>query len=154
MNPLRLLSNAHSARVLQRVALTGALAAAFTAAACAGDSSTGLKPPQVSGAYPMATARGLAVPHTFTDAAGSKLTIEGGALTMTDGGKFTLKYKGKLNALVFDLTDEGTFSASGSLVTFTPDNGDPKYTGRVQGRTVIVDDFKIAGAKFALGFAS
>ena len=56
--------------------------------------------------------------------------------------------------IVFDLTDEGRFTASGSLVTFTPDNGDPKYTGRVQGRTVIVDDFKIAGAKFALGFAS
>jgi hypothetical protein len=152
MNPLRLLSNARSVRALQRVTLTGALAAAFAAAACSGDSSTGPKTARLPGAYSMATARGLAVPHTFTDAAGSKLTIEGGSLTMTDGGKFTLQYKGKLNALVFDLTDEGTFTVSGSVVTFTPDNGDPKYTARVQGRTVVVDDFKIAGAKFALGF--
>jgi hypothetical protein len=52
------------------------------------------------------------------------------------------------------LTDEGTFTVSGSLVTFTPDNSDPKYTGCVQGRTVIVGDFKIARAKYPLGFAS
>ena len=154
MISLRLFSDLRSPRAFHRAALTSVAAMTFAVAGCSGDSSTAPKTPQqLPGAYPMATARGLAVPHTFTDGAGSKLTIEGGSLTMTSSGTFTLKYKGKLNALTFDLTDDGTFSVSGTIVTFTPDDGEPKYTGRVVGKTVVVDDFKIAGAKFALGFA-
>lgn len=137
----------------RRVALIGALAVAAISAACSSDSSTGPSKVEVTGAHPMATARGLAVPHTFTDAAGSKLTIEGGGLTLNSDGTFALKYKGKLNALTFDLTDEGTYKLSGKIVTFTPEDGDPIYLGRVVGSSVIVDDFKIAGAKFELGFA-
>ena len=100
----------------------------------------------------MATAQGMAVPHTFTDAAGSKLTIEGGGIVLNPGGTYELHYKGKLNALTFDLTDEGTYKLAGKIATFTPDDGDPSYTGQVIGTTVIVEDFKIAGAKFDLGF--
>jgi len=137
--------------VARRVAIIGAFAAAAITAACGSD-STGPSKVEVTGARPMATARGLAVPHTFTDGAGSKLTIEGGGLTMNADGTYALKYKGKLNALVFDLTDEGTYKLSGSIVTFTPEDDDPNYTGRVAGGSVLVDDFKIAGVKFALGF--
>ena len=100
----------------------------------------------------MSTAQGMKVPHTFTDPAGSKLTIESGGLTMNSDGTFELKYKGKLNALTFNLTDEGTFTVAGSTVTFTPDDGDPAYTGRVSGKSIVVDDFKIAGVKWDLGF--
>ena len=135
----------------QLAALTALAVAAFTTA-CSNDSSSG---PVVSqtGSFGMATARGMAVPHTFTDAAGSKLTIEGGRITLNSDGTFELHYKGKLNALTFDLTDEGTYKMSAATATFTPDDGDPAYTGRVIGKTVSVDDFKIAGAKFDLGFA-
>jgi hypothetical protein len=150
-NRLLSVSRRSSSRTLHHLALAGALVSTFAVTACSGDSSTSPSTPQVPGAYPMATARGMPVPHTFTDAAGSKLTIQGGGLTMTSAGAYTLAYKGKLNALTFDLSDEGTFTVSGSIVTFKPD-GEPSYTGRIQGRTVIIDDFKIAGAKFDLAF--
>jgi hypothetical protein len=127
---------------------------AVITAACGSDSATGPSKVQVAGAYPMSTARGLPVPHTFTDAAGSKLTIEGGSMTIDANGTYALKYKGKLNALTFDLTDEGTYALSGSTMTFTPeDTDDPPFTGKVQGKSVLVDGFKIAGVKFALGFS-
>jgi hypothetical protein len=154
MTSLRTLSDLRFPRAFQRAMLAGVLTAAFAVAGCSSDSSTGPSiPRQLPGAYPMATAEGLAVPHTFTDGAGSKLTIQGGSLTMTSGGTFSLSYKGKLNALTFDLSDEGTYVVSGTTVTFTPDDGGAKYTGRVVGKTVVVDGFKIAGVKFALGFA-
>jgi hypothetical protein len=140
----------------RQLAAAGALAAATFVGACSSDSSTGPAKPvpakPVPGSYPMATARGMAVPHTFTDAVGKKLTIQGGALTMSANGKYTLNYKGKLNTLTFDLTDEGSFSQAGATVTFTPDDGDPAYTGRTVGQSLVVDGFKIAGAKFDLGF--
>ena len=104
-----------------------------------------------NGAYPMKTARGMAVPHTFTDSKGSKLTVEGGTLTLGAGGTYALNYKGKLNALTFDLTDEGKVSVSGTTAVFTPDDGDPSYSGKIQGGKITVN-FKIAGAAFDLGF--
>ena len=139
-------------RLVRRTAVIGVFAIAAMAAACSSDSSTGPSKSTVAGAYPMSTAQGMKVPHTFTDNAGSKLTIESGGLTMNSDGTFALKYKGRLNALNFDLTDEGTFSLAGSTVTFTPDDGDPSYTGRVSGKSITVDDFKIAGVKWDLGF--
>jgi len=139
-------------RLARLAATVSAFSLALITGACSSDSSTGPSKTGVAGAYPMSTAQGMKVPHTFTDAAGSKLTIESGGLTMKSDGTFELKYKGKLNALNFDLTDEGTFSLSGSTVTFTPDDGDPAYTGRVTGKAIVVDDFKIAGVKWDLGF--
>jgi hypothetical protein len=135
----------------QLAALTTFAVAAFTTA-CSSDSSSGPVTP-TTGSFTMSTARGMTVPHTFTDAAGSKLTIDGGGISLNSDGTYELRYKGKLNALTFDLTDEGTYKMAGATATFTPDDGDPAYTGRVIGTTVSVDDFKIAGAKFDLGFA-
>jgi len=142
----------HYSSIARRSALAGAFAVAAITAACSSDSSTGPSNTPVAGAYPMATARGLAVPHTFTDAAGKKLTIEGGGLTLNANGTFELKYKGKLNALVFDLTDEGTYSTAGSTITFTPEDDEPAYTGRRSGKSIMIDGFKIAGVKWDLGF--
>jgi hypothetical protein len=96
----------------------------------------------------------MPVPRTFTDAKGSKLTIDGGSMILDADGTYQLKYKGKLNALTFDLTDEGTYKLSGSTVSFTPDDGDAPYTGRVEGRSVLVNGFRIAGVGFDLGFSS
>jgi hypothetical protein len=153
MLSIRYLSSAARVRsgLARSIAIAAGLSATTLVAACSSDSSTAPTKP-VPGAYPMATARGMTVPHTFTDANGSKLTIQGGALTMNANGNYTLNYKGKLNALTFDLTDEGTFSQSGTIVTFKPNDGDPSYTGRMVGGSVVVDAFKIAGARFELGF--
>ena len=138
--------------LLRKLATVTMVAVAAFSTACSSDSSSGSVAPP-TGSFAMSTARGMAVPHTFTDAAGSKLTIEGGSIVLASGGTYELHYKGKLNALTFDLTDEGTYKLAGTTVTFTPDDGDPAYTGRTVGTTVSVDDFKIAGAKFDLGFA-
>jgi len=126
---------------------------AGTAACSDDDTATGPGGGPVTGAFPMRTARGMAVPHTFTDSKGSKLTVEGGSLTIGAGATYALNYKGKLNALTFDLTDEGTVSVSGTTAVFTPDDGDPPYSGKIQGTSITVN-FKIAGAAFDLGFKS
>ena len=142
------------ARVTRYVATVAAVAIAAITTACGSDSATGPTGADVAGAYPMAAVRGFSVPHTFTDGAGSKLTIEGGSISIDATGSYALAYKGKLNALTFDLTDEGTYSLSGSTMTFrSDDTDDPLFTGRVEGSSVVVDDFKIAGVKFELRFA-
>ena len=140
--------------VRRYIALVGAIAPTLAIAACGGDSDspTAPTPQTVAGSYAMATARGHTVPHTFTDAAGKKLTIEGGTLTVSADGTYALRYKGKLNALTFDLTDEGTYAMSGDKLTFTPDDGDPSYIGTVRGNA-IETDFRIAGVSFALKFS-
>src|SRR5262245_15752571 len=80
--------------LVQRVVAASLLATTAIVVACSGDSSTSTGPspskPPSSATYAMATVRGMTVPHTFTDAKGSKLTIQGGGLTMTADGKFTL----------------------------------------------------------------
>jgi hypothetical protein len=161
MQPTRLISAcsarpAHARRssVVRRLAVVMTLIVSAAAAACGSNSATAPNKDQVAGAYPMSTARGLPVPHTFTDAAGSKLTIEGGSITIDANGTYALQYKGKLNAITFDLTDEGTYSLSGSTMTFVSDDtDDPPFSGKVQGKSVLVDGFKIAGVKFELGFS-
>jgi len=160
MQPTRLLSVATArvarvrhARISRRVATASAFALVAIAAACSSDSSTG-PTKTVAGSYPMSTARGMPVPRTFTDAKGSKLTIEGGSMILDADGTYQLKYKGKLNALTFDLTDEGTYKLSGPTVSFTPDDGDAPYTGRLEGKSVLVNGFRIAGVGFDLGFSS
>lgn len=137
----------------QRVVAAGfAFAVLAAATACSNDDTpTGPGNGPVTGAFSMRTARGFSVPHTFTDAVGKKLTVEGGSLTLGPNGTYALNYKGKLNTLEFDLTDEGTVSISGSSVTFTPDDGDTPFAGKIQGRTISVS-FRIAGAMFELGF--
>jgi hypothetical protein len=71
--------------ILLRLAAATSLVVAAITTACSGDSSTS-PAPQPTGAYPMSTARCMTVPHTFTDAAGSKLTIEGGGMTLSSNG--------------------------------------------------------------------
>lgn len=122
-----------------------------TTAACSSDSDGPTAPGPVTGSFPMKTVKGFAVPHTFTDAAGSKLTLEGGSLTMNANGTYALHYKGKLNTLTFNLTDEGSVVVAGSSATFTPDDGDTPFTGTIQGKTIVVK-FRIAGVHWDLGF--
>ena len=143
-----------SARSVIVMGLTLALAGA-TAACSDNDSPTAPGTPgngPVTGSYAMKTVRGFAVPHTFTDAVGKKLTVDGGKLTLGPSNSYELNYKGRLNSLEFDLTDEGTVSIAGSTATFTPDDGDPAYTGTIKGKTISVASFKIAGAKFDVSF--
>ena len=66
MEPTRLLSSVTApaaarrySSIARRSALAGAFAVAAITAACSSDSSTGPSNTPVTGAYPMATARGL-----------------------------------------------------------------------------------------------
>ena len=150
--PLRAMTR--RARAARYLMTTMALTVATFSAACGSDSPTGPSAANVAGAYAMSAVRGFPVPHTFTDGAGSKLTIEGGSITIDATGSYALTYKGKLNTLTFDITDEGTYSLSGSTMTFNPEDADDlPFTGRAQGSSVLVNDFKIAGVKFELRFA-
>jgi hypothetical protein len=95
----------HRALTARYLMTAMAIAAAALTAACGSDSATGPSAADVAGAYPMSAARGSPVPHTFTGGAGSKLTIEGGSISIDATGSYALTYKGKLNALTFDVDD-------------------------------------------------
>lgn len=123
--------------------------AAFTA--CSDNGPTTVNVAQVAGVRPMRTANNKNVPTTFTDAAGKKLTIESGSLTIGADGKYILAYVGHLGSLDFDLEDEGTVVIQGNSITFTPSDGDAAFTGSRSGNTITAG-FKIAGVKFDLGF--
>jgi hypothetical protein len=79
----------------RHVALVGVIAPTLAIAACGSDSDspTAPTPQSVAGSYAMATVRGYSVPHTFTDAVGKKLTIEGGTLTVGADGGYALRYR-------------------------------------------------------------
>ncbi len=135
---------------MRRLGRTAATGAALAAAACGGDSTGPLSEAELVGEHDMVTINDFNVPHTFTDAAGSQLTIDGGSLQLEADGTFDMNYAGLLNALEFDLDDEGTYSVSGSTVTFQSES-EGAYTGEIAGNTLIVP-FRIAGVMFDLGF--
>lgn len=125
--------------------------AIFPFTGCSDDGPTSINVSEVAGVRPMRTANNKSVPTTFTDAAGKKLTIESGSLTITPDGKYSLAYVGHLGSLDFDLEDEGEVAFAGNTITFTPDDGDVAFTGSKNGSTITAG-FKIAGVKFDLGF--
>lgn len=138
-------------RRLRPTVFAMSLAAVFPFSACSDNGPTTVSVAEVAGIRPMRTANNKAVPTTFTDASGKKLTIQSGSLKITPDGKYTLAYVGHLGTLDFDLEDEGVVKFSGNSITFTPADGDVAYTGVRQGDTIVAG-FKIAGVKFDLGF--
>jgi hypothetical protein len=136
---------------LRPTVMAVSLAAIFPFSACSDNGPTTVSAAQVAGIRPMRTANDKAVPTTFTDASGKKLTIESGSLKITADGKYTLAYVGHLGTLDFDLEDEGQIQFSGNNLTFTPGDGDVAFTGVRSGDTIVAA-FKIAGVKFDLGF--
>lgn len=134
------------------LALGLAITLGFSTGARDDDTGRVLPPVHVPGMYAMSAIQGNAAPHTFTDPAGGQLAIEGGSLALGDSGTYELIYQGRLNALDFDLGDWGTYTVSGSRVTFHPD-GDVAYTGVLRDGTVTIAR-KVAGVQLTFGFTA
>lgn len=127
------------------------VATALALAACGGESTGPGASANLTGTYALTTIQGHTVPHTFTDPAGSQLTIYGDSLVMNGDGSYVLDYQGKLNAIEFDLGDEGLYDTSTGL-KFYPSDG-IAYTAQVNGSQIIFPR-KIAGVQFSLGFTA
>jgi hypothetical protein len=134
--------------VARRAAAPILLVAAL-AAACGGDGVGPATPVSLAGNYVMTSVEGYGVPHTFTDAAGSQLRIDGGTLVMRDDGSYELQYSGRLNAGDFTLGNDGLYDTSNGLRFFPATGG--SYSAQVNGSTITFQR-KIAGVAFDLGF--
>lgn len=135
---------------MARRAAAPILITAAVVAACGGDGTgPGVVMPNLVGDYTMTTIEGHSVPHTFTDPAGSQLTIDGGTLKMHADSTYELRYSGRLNSNDFTLGNDGVFDTSDGL-KFYPSSGG-YYSGQVNGNTVLFKR-KIAGVMFELGF--
>lgn len=139
-------------RHLRPTVFAMSLAQLGLAAACGSDSPIApVSVAEVAGVRPMKTANNVAVPTTFTDGSGKKLTIKTGSLTIEPNGHFSLHYVGNLGTLDFDLHETGIMTVNGSTLVFTPDDDDAPFTGSRSGNNIVAG-FKIAGVKFDLGF--
>jgi len=137
-------------RGVRAVSRLTAVGMALTSMACGSEAVDPGNDGDLAGTHQMVSIDSHDVPHTFTDAAGSKLTIFGGSLAFYGDGTFELSYQGKLNANEFDLGDSGTYTVSGLVVTFQSDYDGEVYNGSVL--DTITLSKKIAGVMFTMGF--
>jgi len=119
-------------------------------AACGGgaDSTAPSGPPPsggISGSYALAQVRtlgnlsggGSGLPVTFIDGSGDHLVFLSGTLTLAADGAFDMKVQVTFKGNPSELTDHGTYAASGSDITFSSDKATPRLsTGSVSGNQI------------------
>jgi hypothetical protein len=138
------------------------LVVAGTAACGGGDDTTAPSDPPaggtVDGAYALSQVRtlgnlgggGSGLPVTFTDGGGSQLVFLSGTLTMGSDGAFDMKVQVTLNGNAAELTDYGTYAASGASITFHSDKSTPRLsTATVSGNTMTAHS-QFAGIPFEI----
>jgi len=132
------------------IALGLAITLGFSTSAGRDRSGPVIPPAHVPGMYPLTMIEDHAAPHTFTDPAGGQLAIEGGSLALSVTGTYELSYRGRLNALDFDLGDWGSYTVSANRVTFRPD-GEVAYSGVLKDGTVSIAR-RVAGVQLTFRF--
>jgi hypothetical protein len=142
--------------------LLGLVVAGTAACGGGGDDATAPSDPPaggtVGGAYALSQVRtlgnlgggGSGLPVTFTDGGGSQLVFLSGTLTMGSDGTFDMKVQVTLNGNAGELTDYGTYSASGASITFNSDKSTPRLsTATVSGNTMTAHS-KFVGIPFEI----
>ena len=148
------------------------LTAAVGAAACGGDSSgsTGpsdpgpskpgpsapSNPAGISGSYALKGVRtlghlgggGNGLPVTFIDGSGDHLTFVSGTLILGADKSFDLKVQVTFNGSSSELTDYGTYSASGSAVTFHSQKSTPRLSTGAMSGSMIIAKSQVGGIPF------
>jgi len=143
-------------RIINSALVTLALA---TAACGGGEDATGPSPsPVTNGSYALAEVRtlgklhggGKGLPVTFADGGGTALTFNGGTLVLSADGKFDLQVQAVFKGSATTLTDHGTYSASGSSISFSSAKSTPRLsTGSMSGGKLTAKS-QFAGVQFEI----
>ena len=116
-----------------QVALSSLFALAlYGAAACSSDTTTGVDTNSVVGVYTLTTVDGLALPAPAKDPITGAVagTYTAGNATLTDAKTFTFSLSYTLsNGTTGSLPSAGTYSVSGSTVTFIEANITATFSG-------------------------
>jgi hypothetical protein len=126
--------------------------AVIASAACGGDGGSDATAPSgptdppaggsVVGGYTLSQVRtlgnlgggGSGIPVSFTDGAGHELAFLSGTITVAEDGTFDMKVQTTYRGSAAELTDYGTYEASGANITFHSDKSTPRLsTGSVSG---------------------
>ena len=97
--------------------------------------------PRVSlGTYTLVSVNGVALPFTVPNTGSDTVVVQGATLTLTELGTYTVSVEGTQNSEATSvLSDEGTFSQSGSEVTFHSGQFSAvDYTGTINGNTLTI----------------
>lgn len=125
---------------LARPLLAVAFAAALTTlAACGSDSNNGTGPMDVSGTYSLTTVDGTALPYTIPNNPEHTLVITSATATLGRDHSYTISGIGTEDGGDPGevVADEGTYSVSGSTVTFTSSSfGGASYTAAATSSTL------------------
>ena len=118
MSVCKLSSRSRAVRPLAVLALAAAVA---TLAACGGDSKGVTGPTNVSGTYSLSTIDGSGLPYTVPNNPDHTIVIQSGTVTLGSDHSYTIGGTGTSDggAPQQVIADAGTYTLSGSTVTFT-----------------------------------
>jgi hypothetical protein len=138
------------------VAVLAPLAVALTAA-CTTDHPSPTAPVAAAGPILASALNGptsftlssVTPPIVCTDASGATTTVTGGTLTLSPNGKFTATFTTQTSSgatvSTSSYTEKGTYSVSGSTITFKVGGGGT-YTGTLVNGTLTIANYPLCGA--------
>jgi hypothetical protein len=129
MSSFRLPTRSSIAKPLLALALGAALA---TLAACGSDTTNGTGPMDVSGSYNLATVDGSSLPYTVPETDENVIVVTGGTASLynSPNNTYALSVGGTENGRTEFVSDAGSYSVSGSTVTFVSSSfPGASYTG-------------------------
>jgi hypothetical protein len=108
-------------RVIRPVAALVLAAVVATAAACGSDSNNGTGPKDVSGTYSLTTVDGNTLPFTIPNTPEHTIVVTSATATLGSDHTYTIAGMGTEDGSDPGtvIADEGTYTVSGSTVTFT-----------------------------------
>jgi hypothetical protein len=131
-----------------RFGMAAMTAAAIAMLAACGSDSTGPSTANVAGTYTLTAVNGSSLPYTVPHTGENTGIVQDATITLGADSTYLVTADGTLNGFEGALfTDEGTYSVSGSQVTFTSAAilGE-QYTAHVTGATTQTLTATIAGA--------
>jgi hypothetical protein len=103
-----------------RFATTAMTAAVIALAAACGSDSTGPSHASVTGTYALTAVNGASLPYTVPNTGEDVEIVQDGTITLSADSTYAASANGTLNGSGSTLvTDAGTYSVSGTQVTFT-----------------------------------
>jgi ABC-type oligopeptide transport system substrate-binding subunit len=118
-----------------RLARTAIAAAAIALLSACGSDSTGPKTANVTGTYSLTQVNGASLPYTVPNTGNDVEVVQDGTITLSADSTYTASATGTFDGSGSTLvTDAGTYSVSGTQVTFTSTAiPGAQYTGSIAG---------------------
>ncbi len=127
-----------------RAVATIAAAAMLLVAAC---SDKGVTDPVPLGTYVLQSVDGHALPYVVPGEGSDELALTAGSIALMDGGRFgmsvTMRYTSAGSSADMTMNASGTFTISGSTVTFTvvdPESGSSTFNGTLSNGTLTISE--------------